>query len=148
VTCGREDQRPKLRDDKGFSDALEVIRGGPDSVEKLRRHVRRTHRAWCLSGVPLYGISVFCVLDDIGPASLRGILGSRLVTYRRVHVTTVGALREGGFLLLATGRRPHFTTVLASDEDRDLNRLLACLGPPQDNREHLAALRGPKGSRG
>jgi hypothetical protein len=148
VTCGRDDQQPKLRDERPPPDGVQVVRGGPDTVEKLRRHVRRTQRAWCLSGVPLYGISIFCVLDDIGPASLRGILGSRLVTYRRVHLTTVGALREGGFLLLATGRRPHFTTALASDEDRYLNRLLACLGPPQDNREHLAALRGPRGSRG
>jgi hypothetical protein len=148
VTCGRDDQQPKLRDEPKLSGAVEVIRGGPDSVEKLRRHVRRTHRAWCLSGVPLYGISVFCVLDDIGPASVRGILGGRLVTYRRVHVTTVGALREGGFRLLPTGRRPHYTAVLASDEDPELNRLLACLGALHDNREHLAAMRGPRGSRG
>lgn len=116
-----------------------VIRGGPDTVAKLRIHAERTQRAWCLDGVPILGVSVFAVVDDIGPGSARAILGRRLVTYRSVRVTSVGRLLESGRLLLATGRRPHFTVVLPSDDDEALSGLLDVLGPVQDNQEYLAA---------
>lgn len=101
-------------------------------MPKLRTHARRTARAWCLDGVPLFGISVFCALDDIGPASLPGLLNSRLRTYRCIHYCPVSALRLIGVHLLPTGHRPHFTAVIASGgEEGELRRLLACLGPPR-----------------
>jgi len=48
----------------------------------------RTHRAFVPDGQSVYGVSVFCALDDIGPGSLDGPLGSRLSTDRWVHMPT------------------------------------------------------------
>jgi hypothetical protein len=142
----REEQRWRLRNDPAPPDAVTVVRGGPDSVEKLRGHARRTSRAWCLDGLPLYGVSVFCALDDVGPASLLGLLSARLMTYRVVHLTTVAALTGAGFSLLATGRRPHYTVALHSDRDDDLRRLLDRLGAPQDNQYHRVRDARPEGT--
>lgn len=111
-----------------------VLRGGPDSIDKLRQHARRTARAWSLDGHALLGISVFCALDDIGPASLDGLLTGRLCTYGRIHICAAGALRALGAELLPTGQRPHFTVHLGDDDDRQLAELLACFGAAQDNR--------------
>jgi hypothetical protein len=141
VTAGtgggeREEQRERARLDPAPEHTVTVVRGGPDTVDKVRTHARRTNRAWCLDGVPLFGVSVFCALDNVGPASLEGLLSARLTTYRVVHLTTAGTLAEAGFSLLATGRRPHYTVVLGSDEDEELSRLLDCLGPANDNQYH------------
>ena len=143
----REELRSRLRHEPVPPDTATVVRGGPDGIEKLRSHARRTNRAWCLDGVPLYGVSVFCVIDDVGPASLEGLLSARLMTYRVVHLTTVATLAAAGFWLLATGRRPHYTVALDSDGDDDLARLLDCLGPPRDNRYHRVGHQGFEGRR-
>lgn len=143
----REEQRDKLRLEPAAAGEQIVVRGGNDTVEKLRANARRTHRAWSLDGKPLFGVSVFCVLDDLGPASLPGILSGRLVTFRKVHVTRAETLVSAGFSMLATGGRPHYTVVLATDQDDELGRLLACLGPPKDNRYYFTSRRSPKGPR-
>ncbi|MGH3865798.1 MAG: hypothetical protein ACRDQ4_06585 [Pseudonocardiaceae bacterium] len=43
----------------------------------------------------------------------------------------MSALRRIGVHLLPTGHQPHFTAVIASDDEDELRRLLACLGPPR-----------------
>lgn len=63
MTGGRIEQRPHLRDETPPADATVVVRGGPDTVDKIRVHALRTARAWSLDGEPLVGISVFAVLD-------------------------------------------------------------------------------------
>lgn len=147
VTHQREEQRDKLRREESPADAVSVVRGGRDTLDKLRVHARRTHRAWSLDGAPIFGVSVFCALDDIGPASLDGLLAGRLLTYRFVHVTTVGTLRTAGFLMVPTGSRPHYTVTLGTDDDEELGRFLAALGPPQDNRYYFRARSRPRGAR-
>jgi hypothetical protein len=73
-----------------------------------------------LDGVPVLGISVFAALDDIGTASLDGILGGKLSTYRVVHLVTVGHLQEAGFALLPTfGAPAHDAAPTFLDEARD-----------------------------
>lgn len=42
----------------------------------------------------------FCGLDDIGPASLDGLLSSRLITYRWVHTPTARQVAGAGFTLM------------------------------------------------
>lgn len=64
------------REEPVSTTATVVVRGGPDSVAKLAAHAVRTARAYALDGVPVYGISVFAALDDIGATSLDGILAS------------------------------------------------------------------------
>lgn len=71
---GWEELRPYLRDDRPPDDATIVVRGGPDTLAKLAIHARRTHDAYVLDGEPLWGISVYCTLDGVGPASLDGLL--------------------------------------------------------------------------
>jgi hypothetical protein len=81
---------------------------------------------------------VFCALDDIGSASLRGLLSGRLVTYRWIHTPPERRLIDAGFTLLPTFGRPHFTVVLGSDSDDELGRLQRALGPRIENPYHQA----------
>lgn len=63
---------------------------------------------------------------------------------RCIHSCPVSALRRIGVHLLPTGHRPHFTAVIASDDEDELRRLLACLGPPRENHDGTLA---PPGQR-
>jgi hypothetical protein len=56
VTGGRIEQRLRLRAEPLLSEAAVLVRGGPDTQDKLARHARRTARAWSLDGQPLLGI--------------------------------------------------------------------------------------------
>jgi hypothetical protein len=131
-----DELRPHIRDERPPADAVVVLRGGPDTLEKLAGHARRTNSAYCLDGEPVWGVSVFAALDDVGPASLEALLTRRLVSYRLIHTPTVGTLAEAGFELLSTFRRPHFTLLLSSDAELDLRRLLNALGSPRVNPYH------------
>jgi hypothetical protein len=128
----RQDLRPSLRNEAAPDDGIVVVRGGPSSVEKLLTHAGRTHDAFVLDGNPLWGISVFCALDDIGPASLDAVL-RRFASYRVVHLPRVGQLRAG-FDLLPTFKRPHFTVRLQSPDE--VPRLLSALGNAEPNPYH------------
>jgi len=136
IPSGSEDLRPHIRDEEPRSDDFVVVRGGPDSLAKLATHARRTYRAFNLDGAAFWGVSVFCALDQIGPASLDSILAVRMATYGLVHTPTVGRMREAGFELLPTFGRPHYTVRLVSDDDEELARLLAALGPADLNTYH------------
>jgi hypothetical protein len=83
------EQRDRLRHEEAPAEVVVVVRGGRDSIDKLRRHALRTARAWSLDGVPLLGISVFAVVDR----PLETLLRERFATFRTVHVTTAGHLR-------------------------------------------------------
>jgi len=109
-----------------------VLRGGPDTADKLQTHALRTARAWSLEGSPLFGVSVMCALDDVGPAAIDELL-KQMRTYRVVHRCAVGDLRLAGFELLATAVRPHFTVKLMSATTEEIARLLATFGLPGDN---------------
>jgi hypothetical protein len=65
-----DDLRPHVRLEQPPSDDVLLIRGGEDSVQKLRRHAERTHRAFTLDGRPFYGLSVFCALDELAQRQL------------------------------------------------------------------------------
>jgi hypothetical protein len=128
----RIEQRPRLRDERVPDEAVIIVRGGPNSVARLTQHAMRTAEFWNLDGEPLYGVSVFCALDDVGPASLPGVL-AQLGSYPTVHLTTAGRLAAAGFELLATASRPHFTVRTAGAGPEEIERLLVALGEPRDN---------------
>jgi hypothetical protein len=109
-----------------------VIRGGNDTVQKLRRHAERTHRAFTLDGRPVYGLSVYCALDELALWRLH----RQLSAYRVLRENSVGRIRSAGFRLLPTFTRPHFTVVLASVEEEELMRLLACFDRASHNPKH------------
>ena len=118
-----------LRREPPPGDDVVVVRGGDDNAEKLRRHAERIHRAYVLEGASLYGLSVYCTLDELAGRRL----AHQLASYRLVRLSTVGRLRTAGFPLLPTFARPHFTVVLPSVEPADLDRLLACFDPASHN---------------
>ena len=125
------DLRQFVRDEAPPRDAAVVIRGGPDTIEKLRLHAERVRRAFVLDHAEVLGISVYCVLDDLGPASLDTILSQKLGTYHSVHITSVASVTELGLVLLPTFERPHHTLVLP--DTAAIAALLVALGPEQPN---------------
>jgi hypothetical protein len=125
----RIEQRAQLRAEEAPADATVVVRGGRDTLDKIRVHAVRTARAWSLDGEPLLGISVFAVLD----VPLDTLLRERFATFRTVYLPTVSDLVAHGFALLPTGRRPHFTVRLRTADDTELQALLEALGPRRDN---------------
>jgi hypothetical protein len=127
----RPELRATLRKEPVLPTATVVVRGGPDSIAKLSAHATRTARAYALDGVPVLGISVFAALDDIGTASLDGILGGKMSTYRVVHLITAGHLQANGFALLPTFGRPHMTLLLKAVDQ--VEPLLDLLGPGRPN---------------
>lgn len=132
TTSNRIEQRPLLRHERAPEDATIVVRGGRDTPDKLRRHIERTARAWSLDGRPLLGISVFAALD----VSLEELLWQRFRNFQTIYTLTAGRLRNQGFELFPTGRRPHFTVRLRYATDSALGRLLAALGDVQPNPQY------------
>jgi hypothetical protein len=124
-----DDLQPHVRLEPPPSDDVLLLRGGEDTVPKLRRHAERTHRAFTLDGSPVYGLSVFCALDELAQRQLY----RRLAAYPLLRASSVGRVRGAGFRLLPTFTRPHFTVALASVETEELARLLACFDPPSHN---------------
>ena len=129
---GRIEQRPRLRAEPPLPEATGLVRGGPDTREKLARHARRTARAWSLDGQPLLGISVFAVLD----IPFDELLSARFATYRKIHLATAARLHDRGFELLPTGLRPHYTVRLRQADSAELGELLDALGPPVTNLQY------------
>jgi hypothetical protein len=124
----REDLRLRVRSEEPPPPtASVVIRGGPDTPSLLQTHAKRLQRLYELDGEPVLGISVFVVLDDVGPASERGILAGKLRSYPSLYRSTVGRLTDAGFVLLPTFARPHFTIVLPALEA--VSDLATALGP-------------------
>jgi len=80
VSGGRIEQRVLLRSELPLAETTLVVRGGRDTVDKLRGHARRTERAWSLDGVPLLGISVFAERGS----SLEDLLRRRFATFRTI----------------------------------------------------------------
>jgi hypothetical protein len=78
---------------------------------------------------------VYCALDDVGPASLDGLL-RRFASYRAVHLPRTEDLRDAGFPLLPSFGRPHLTIRLEGDDPAGLTRLLDALGPAEANKSH------------
>jgi hypothetical protein len=132
TTGNRSEQRLLLRDEQAPGDAIIIVRGGTDTLDKLRRHVERTARAWSLDGQPLLGVSVFAALD----MSLDELLWHRFGNFQTIYTLTAGRLRNQSFELLPTGQRPHFTVRLSHAADSELRRLLAALGDVQPNPQY------------
>jgi hypothetical protein len=140
---GLPDLRDFVRVEPLPREATILVRGGPDTVAKLTAHAERVRRAFVLDGDPVLGVSVFAALDDIGPASLEGILSGKLPTYRVVHLVKAGLLTEAGFELLPTFGRPHITLLLTSVDQ--VESLLQLLGPPQANPRYGEMVRRRRG---
>ena len=131
-----DELRLHIRDDAPLEDTTVVVRGGPDTADKLARHAIRTNRAYQLGGRPFWGVSVFLALDETRDASLSGLLSGRMRTYRVVHTPSLAEIHAVGFEVLPTFRRPHFTLLLPDIASSTLKQLLAALGPGAVNPYH------------
>src|SRR5258707_11421395 len=98
MSGGRIEQLALLRAEQPAAETTLVVRGGRDTVDKLRGQAVRTARAWLLDGQPLLGISVFVVLGM--PLEVR--LRRRFSSCRTIYLPTAGELGKDGFELLAT----------------------------------------------
>ncbi|MGQ0466382.1 MAG: hypothetical protein ACT4QG_13795 [Sporichthyaceae bacterium] len=134
--------RSHVRDEVLPDDATVIVRGGPDSLEKLAQHAARTNRAFLLDGHQLWGVSVFLALDDAGSASAERILADRMRTYRIVHLTNVAQVRASGIGLLPTFARPRYTLLMRDASARSISALAVALGPGSTNPYHVAKRRG------
>lgn len=117
-----------LRGEEPPADAVVVVRGGMNGLDPAT--VTRTATR-SLEAMGFLGVSVFLALDrTVG--ELCGSL-DELARYRQVRISTVAAVRAGGFACLATGDRPHFDIVLPDLEAATLARLDAAFAPPEPN---------------
>lgn len=91
-----DELRPHVRHDVPPNDTTVIVRGEPDTADKLARHAVRSNRAYQLDGQPFWGVSVFLALDELGDASLDGLLSGRLRTYRVGHTPTLEQVRAAG----------------------------------------------------
>lgn len=78
-----------------------------------------------------YGVSVFVALD--GSVDELCATVDQLRRYGQIRLSEVRLLRQAGFALLATARRPHFDIVLPDLGDETFARLAACFGDSQPN---------------
>ncbi len=130
MTDAREDLRARVRNERPAPGAAVVIRGGPDTPSLLRTHARRLNRLYVLDGEDVFGVSVFVAQDEIGPASERTILGSKLRSYPTIYRTTVAQLTALGFDMLPTFTAPHFTVLMTGlDQVDDLANAFGRLLP-------------------
>lgn len=122
-----QELRPLLRAEKPPAATVFIVRGGPDSIARLRQDAQRTARHFCLDGEPLLGISVAAALD----VPLDELVSrSPLLRFEYVYARTAAQLQA--FQLLPTFS-PHFTLRLQRADDPELRELLAALGPLQAN---------------
>ncbi len=140
MSGGRIEQLALLRAEQPAAETTLVVRGGRDTVDKLRVHAVRTARAWLLDGQPLLGISVFVVLG----MPLEVLLRRRFSSFRTIYLPTAGELGKDGFELLATAQRPRFTVRLERADDRELGKLLAAVGPARPNPSTLGLMSGER----
>jgi len=129
---GRVKQSALLRSEQPPADTTLVVRGGRDTVDKLRGHAERPARAWSLDGQPLLGISVFAVLG----IPLEVLPRRRFASFRTIYLPAAGERGKHGFELLATAQRPHFTVRMKRADERELEKLLAALGPARPNPQY------------
>lgn len=89
-------------------DVSAVVRGAPINGDKFFAHAIRQAREYSLRGANMASISV------LPGWPLEKILAEQLATYTRYATCPVSDLRQAGFEVLATGRRPHADVVLPS----------------------------------
>ena len=119
-----------LRDEEPPPGAVLVIRGGPLSVEKLVEHAVRQAREFSYAGAPMFSVSVDATVD---PWTLEAILRERLWSRSTYAVCPAAALRDAGYVVLATHGSPHYDVILADDDPGTAASLLAVFGAAEVN---------------
>jgi len=119
-------------------DSVIVVRGGLASFDSMRRTAEVSQ---ILHG--FFGVSVFLAFDLSLEELVRRTSELAPERYKQLRTTTVGAVKQAGFELLATGEWPHYDIVLADLSDATVERLRDCFGPPFANPAGGARLAEP-----
>lgn len=117
-----------VRDEAPPDDTVVVVRGGLAAADSIRR---TAEVSYTLHG--FYGVSVFLAFDTTVEDLVRRTPEVSPDRYKQLRTTTVGAIRQADFELLATGEWPHYDIVLADLGDETVERLRSCFGPPFAN---------------
>ena len=119
-----------IREEATPDDAVVVIRGGPIAAEKIGEHARRQQALFTYEGEPMVAISVYLAVTGWSVERiLRDLMGSRT----RYATSVVGSLQNAGYVLVPTGRVPHYSLVLPSASHDAAPALLAHFGPTLEN---------------
>jgi hypothetical protein len=117
-----------------------VLRGGPSSVDRLRSQAHHTHDADALDGEPLWGVSVFGALDDVGPASLRRCFdGSRPTAWFTCRPLAGSSVSGSTCCRRFSARISPFAS--RATATRTFSGLLDGRGPARPNPYHASAAR-------
>ena len=127
---GLEPIEVHLRGEEPPAGAVLVIRGGPLSVEKLVEHAVRQAREFSYAGHPMFSVSVDATVD---PWTLEAILRDRLWSRSTYAACPAAALRDAGYVVLATHGSPHYDLILADGEPGTAASLLAVFGAAEVN---------------
>ena len=125
-----------IRTGESSDDLILLLRGGPDTREKIIRHADRTAARYTFDGRPARGISVWAAQGDL---DTRTVLAERMSTYRKYYRVTAEAATAIA-VLLPTFEAPHWTLMFESPEGTErreeaemIDALLDILGPVLDN---------------
>jgi hypothetical protein len=129
-----------LRSGEHLEELIVLLRGGPDTGEKITRHADRLAQRFTYQGNPARGISLWAARGDLGA---RAVLAARLSNYRKYYRVSGPVLAALG-VLLPTFESPHWTVLLQAPEgtrprppDELVSDLLATLGPALDNPRYV-----------
>lgn len=128
-----------IRPGESLDDLVLLLRGGPDSKEKIFHHADRLEDAFTYHDGPARGISLFAVQGDLDAWV---VLGSQLRSYPKYFRIPAGAVVRR-FVLLPTFAKPHWTLLLRTPdgtegpESRLIDELVAIMGEVLDNPEWM-----------
>ncbi len=106
-------------------DAAVIIRAGIMQVAALARAANEAYE--------LYGILALSVECAFDATVLEACRSRRLAPFGQVRLSTVGRVRAGGFALLPTFMRPHFSLLLPDLSEVTVARLERCFDAPIPN---------------
>jgi hypothetical protein len=115
-----------LRDEDPPNDTIIIVRGG-----LLEAHAVRKTTNDCLRDFGFIGLSVFAAIDMTMDDLCR--TNDALSRPGKIRTTTFGDLRRSSFPVLPTFQRPHYSVILADQENGTIERLIGCFSAPLDN---------------
>jgi len=124
-----------IREGEVADDLVLLLRGGPDSKEKILLHADRLGDLFTFDDDPARGISLFAAQGDLDAWT---VLGDQLQNYPKYFRIPAVAVIER-FVLLPTFKKPHWTLLLQTPdgsevpEDQLIDELVAIMGEVLDN---------------
>lgn len=102
--------------DEVADDLVLLLRGGPDSKEKIMLHADRLEDVFTFKDRPARGISLFAAQGDLDAWT---VLGDQLQNYPKYFRIPATAVAER-FILLPTFRKPHWTLLLRTPDGSEV----------------------------